>query len=186
VLGAEKGLESVETEKEERPGLKDRLHQIKTRPLLIIFLAVLFLDQLTKRYVLYVLDRGDVVPVVPGFFNIVLTFNPGAAFGLFGGLPDAMRHFVLGFTTLLAIIFVIYFLVYEYYHDFIGQTALIMILSGAAGNIVDRILIGEVVDFLDFYWGAYHWPAFNVADSAICIGVAIILVRRSASARKNK
>jgi len=185
-LEVQKNGESEEREGSQKPTVKEKISQIRKIPLFFVFLCVLLLDQLSKRYVLQVLDPGDIVPVIPGFFNIVLTFNPGAAFGIFGGLPETSRHIVLGLTTALALVFVIYFLIYEYYHDFIGQVALVLIMGGAAGNIVDRLLLGEVVDFLDFYFGNYHWPAFNVADSAICIGVAIIIFRRSATTRGNE
>jgi signal peptidase II len=143
-----------------------------------VFLLVLGLDQLTKQIIVSSLSRGDRIEVIPGFFNIVLTYNPGAAFGLFAGYPDGLRTIVLGIATTFAVGLVLYFLFFEYNRDPFGQAALIMILAGAAGNIIDRIRYGEVVDFLDFYLGAYHWPAFNVADSAICIGVAFIIFRR--------
>lgn len=145
-------------------------------------LAVAGLDQMSKRFVVRYIEEGQLIPVVDGFFNLTLSYNRGAAFGFLAGIEnDAIRMGVLWSATILAVIAVVYMFFREYSQDWIGQSALSLILGGALGNVVDRATMGEVVDFLDFYIGQYHWPAFNVADSAICVGVAILLVHRGTS-----
>jgi len=147
------------------------------RLLLAVVACIVGLDQLTKAMVLDSFTPGEIREVVPGFFNLTLHFNPGVAFGMFADLEDSLRVLVLTVTTVLALALVFYFLVTEYRYDRGGQFALALVLGGAMGNIIDRIRIGEVVDFLDFYIGTVHWPAFNVADSAICVGVTILIFR---------
>ncbi len=148
-----------------------------------VALAV-FLDQLTKYTVRINFERHEVLPVIDGFFNLILTYNPGAAFGLLANLPDGTRQLTLAVVTLLAVGLVLYFLFVDYRDDPYGQFALALILGGAIGNVIDRLTIGEVVDFLDFYWGEYHWPAFNLADSCICIGVALLIFHRKKESKE--
>lgn len=162
-----------------QPSFAARIRSVSWVTILVVAITIATLDQITKQIILANFYAGEVRPVIPGLFNLVLTYNPGAAFGIFGGIADGMRELVLVFTTLLALAAVFFFLVFDYYHDRFGQVALALVVGGAIGNVVDRFMHGAVVDFLDFYLGSYHWPAFNVADSAICIGVAIVLFRRS-------
>lgn len=143
----------------------------------LILLAVYVLDQITKWLALRMIGQLEVIPVIPEFFNLTLTFNPGIAFGLLGGMDAGVRYLLLASVTLIALGVIIYLYIGPFKRDFLARTALAMILGGALGNITDRILYGAVVDFLDFYISHYHWPAFNVADSAICIGVTILLFR---------
>jgi signal peptidase II len=143
---------------------------------ILVTLATAALDQLTKHLILLNFAPGEIMPVVPGFFNLTLTFNLGAAFGLWSGLPSGARELVLAATNLLALGVVIYFMRQPHYRTRLAQAALAGILGGAVGNIIDRFVHGSVVDFLDLYVGNAHWPAFNVADSAICVGVTILLV----------
>jgi signal peptidase II len=143
--------------------------------MLAIMGFVVWLDQYTKALVVARFERGEVLPVIPDFFNLILTYNRGAAFGLFSGLPEGMRQVVLGVTSFLALMLVLYFLVRDYKGILAAQIALAFVIGGAVGNLIDRMMLGEVVDFLDFYIGEYHWPAFNVADSAIFVGVALLL-----------
>jgi signal peptidase II len=143
----------------------------------IVSLLVIGLDQLTKLYILRTFSPGEVLAIIPNLFNLTLTFNPGAAFGLWGQVDDGWRQLILGVTTCIALGVVLYFLKQPAYRNKLAQTALASILGGAVGNIIDRTrLNGTVVDFLDFYWGTNHWPAFNVADSAICVGVFLLIV----------
>lgn len=139
------------------------------------FVSVVFLDQLSKFIIVSNLRRNEIIPIIPEFFNLTLTFNRGAAFGMMSGLPDGTRQIVLAITTLIALSAVLYFLMRDYHGELRAQICLAMIVGGAAGNIIDRVRLGEVIDFLDAYWGEYHWPAFNVADSAICIGVVLLI-----------
>ncbi len=143
----------------------------------LVTLLVVALDQASKRYILEHFQPGEIRPVIPELFNLTLTFNPGAAFGLWGTLSDGWRQGILASTTLLALGVVFYFLRQPSYRGAKTQAALAGILGGAIGNVIDRFCYnGTVVDFLDFYWGSSHWPAFNVADSAICIGVFILII----------
>ncbi|MBN8549844.1 MAG: lipoprotein signal peptidase [Deltaproteobacteria bacterium] len=143
--------------------------------------VVVVLDQLSKWLVLQNIARGEIIPVVPSFFNLTLTFNRGAAFGILAGVPDGTRQLLLGVTTLIALSAVLYFLRKDYRDQKLAQFSLALIFGGAVGNIIDRFRLGEVVDFLDVYWQNYHWPAFNVADSAICVGVCILILRGNKS-----
>lgn len=149
----------------------------------IVLLVVAIADQISKMVVISNIALGERIEVIPGFFNLTLTFNPGAAFGFLANIEnDMVRHLLLSVFTLLALSVVFYFLIFDYYKDRVAQASLAMILGGAIGNIIDRIRFGSVVDFLDFYVSSYHWPVFNIADSAICVGVAILAFRRPARA----
>lgn len=145
--------------------------------LLTVILSVFALDQATKFLVLEELDEAIAREVIPNFFNLTLVFNRGAAFGMFSALPDSFRKIVLLIVSLIAVGVVIVLLVRDARGDAWSQFALALILGGAAGNAVDRVRFDAVVDFLDFYVTDYHWPAFNIADSAISLGVMILLLR---------
>lgn len=144
----------------------------------VIVVAVMALDQLSKALVLINIRNGESIPVIPGLFDLTLTYNRGAAFGFLAGVEDGLRHVLLALTTCLALGAVLYFLIKDYSKDPLAQGALAMIVGGAFGNIIDRFRLGAVVDFLDVFYGTYHWPAFNLADSFICVGVAVLLFRR--------
>lgn len=154
--------------------------------IVLLILSVVGLDQLTKAVVVIWLDEGEIWPIITGAFNMTLTYNKGAAFGFLASIDDdTVRVTLLWSATAVAVAAVIFMFLYEYGKDKLGQAALAMVLGGAAGNMIDRLVIGKVVDFLDFYFGTYHWPAFNVADSAICIGVGILLLHKSKVKNKN-
>ncbi|MGF1560738.1 MAG: signal peptidase II [Geminicoccaceae bacterium] len=137
---------------------------------LAVALVVIALDQLSKQLILSGLEHTI---AVTGFFNLVLVFNPGASFGLFAGHPDYAR---IGFTAiaLLAAIALVIWLARA--RERWLAWPLGAILGGALGNTIDRVRFGAVVDFLDFHVAGYHWPAFNVADSAICVGAFALIV----------
>lgn len=143
----------------------------------LIFLIVVVLDQYTKYLAELHLVAGHSIKVIPGVFQLTLVYNPGAAFGMFGELPDVYRRIVLWVVSVIGVGVVVYFLAREMKNDKSAAIPLAAILGGAAGNIIDRFRYDSVVDFLDFYWKDTHWPAFNVADMAISIGVAIIMLR---------
>lgn len=147
------------------------------RGALIVCVLLLVLDQVTKYVAEQYLLLGEPRPVIDGFFNFTLVYNPGAAFGMFGDLPDPWRRITLGAVSLLALLVVIRFMYKEARDDVVSQYALVAILSGAIGNIIDRVRFDAVIDFLDFYIGEHHWPAFNVADSAISVGVCVLMFR---------
>lgn len=135
--------------------------------------VVLILDQITKIAVTKSLELYDVVPVVK-FFNIVLVHNYGAAFGFLSSAGGWQRWFftmiALGVSILLP--YMLYHLEKRHTRQAVAYA---LILGGALGNVYDRITYGYVVDFIDWYVGEWHWPAFNIADSAICIAVAILI-----------
>ena len=152
-----------------------------------VLLIVLVLDQISKILIVSNIEFATQIPVIDKFFNLTLAYNKGAAFGIFADIKnDLLRHFLLGSATSIAIFTLLYLLINEFKNDKISQIAVGLILGGALGNITDRIRIGHVVDFLDFYYGGYHWPAFNVADSAICIGVFLLVIKRSSSVNNSQ
>jgi signal peptidase II len=145
----------------------------------IVSAVIVLFDQISKIMILENLQDGEIVPVVDGFFNLTLTYNPGIAFGLFATMDPFLRSILLSVTIALALIIVVVLLLKEYRQDRLAHIALALVVGGAVGNIIDRLRIGSVVDFLDFYLGTYHWPAFNVADSAICVAVIFLLFRQT-------
>jgi len=144
-------------------------------PALIASLVVL-LDQLTKWWVLSAFELYESVPVIPGFFDLTFVTNTGAAFGMLAGEHNPWRQpFFIGMTLVAIAVLCMAFRQYRH-QSALYVTAIGMIGGGALGNLVDRLRFGHVVDFLDFYLKGHHWPAFNVADSSISIGVALFLL----------
>jgi signal peptidase II len=140
-----------------------------------IAILVLFLDRLAKRAVASNIALHDSVVVIPGFFRLTHVQNTGAAFGLFADSPVQWKVGALVAFSILALV-VVSALLWKNGHALsITTIGLSLILGGAMGNLWDRIMSGRVVDFLDFYVGSYHWPAFNVADSAIVVGAALLI-----------
>lgn len=137
-----------------------------------IALIVLILDLASKYWVESALEFGQSIPLT-GFFNLVLTYNPGAAFSFLSEQSGWQRWFLSGIAGSAALLIV--YLLNKYKHEKLFCLSLSLILGGAVGNLYDRITLGHVVDFLDFYIGDYHWPAFNIADSAIFIGAALMI-----------
>lgn len=137
--------------------------------------GILALDQLTKRAVADWLPHGGSYPVVDGFFNLVHARNTGIAFSLFADSAPWVRNFALPAASLAAVALILTMVLRSGQSGFLTRSALSMILAGAAGNLADRWTQGYVTDFLDFYVGNLHWPSFNVADSAITVGVALML-----------
>jgi signal peptidase II len=146
---------------------------------LAIFLPILALglplDQLTKVLVQLKLPLGSQVPLIPGLLNLAHVHNKGAAFGLLSGLSAefAWLFFVATAGLVLGVLgYLLWRLPDDHWPAALGYS---LILTGALGNLIDRVRLGEVVDFIDVYWGRYHWPAFNVADSLVCVGTAILV-----------
>lgn len=142
--------------------------------LLVVCGWVLFVDQWTKVAVQQRLHLYQRVPVIEGFFNLTHVRNTGGAFGILSGRKGAAGgYFFLGFT--FAAIGVIVFLYVKLKDgDRHLALALSLVLSGAMGNLIDRLRNGEVIDFLEFYVSSFRWPAFNIADSAICLGIGLM------------
>ena len=113
--------------------------------------------------------------VIPGFFDLTYVRNPGAAFGFLAQASPALRSFFFSAVAVIAVFLILYFIIRHKEGTLLQTTALSLISGGALGNLLDRVRFGEVVDFLDFYVGSYHWPAFNVADSAISVGACLLL-----------
>jgi signal peptidase II len=137
--------------------------------------CVIILDQVTKLIIIKTLPLYDKITVIPGVFDIVHYLNPGGAFGLLAGVSSNFRHLFFIVVAILALGLVFYF--YRstpVTHRFLS-VAFSMIFGGAVGNLIDRFRFGRVVDFLDFYVKNWHWPAFNVADSAITVGIGIFI-----------
>ncbi|MGD8962476.1 MAG: signal peptidase II [Desulfobacterales bacterium] len=137
--------------------------------------AIIFLDQATKEIVLRSIPLNATLPVIDGFFNLTHIHNPGGAFGLMANLSPVMRSIIFLFISSLAVGLIFYFYKKTPEHYAWLSAAFALIFGGAIGNLIDRIRFGRVVDFLDFYLGNLHWPTFNVADSAISIGIGIFL-----------
>jgi signal peptidase II len=136
---------------------------------------IVVFDRVTKVIVDRVMPLHHSIPIIDGLFNLTYVRNTGAAFGIFAGSHEAFRLPFLILVSILALGFV-FVMLKRLPEEQTGLiTALAFIVGGAVGNLVDRILYGEVIDFLDIYWSHYHWPAFNIADSFITIGVVITL-----------
>lgn len=148
---------------------------MNTRSFYAIAITIIALDQLSKFTVQHTLHLGQIIPVIPSLFNLTYVLNPGAAFGFLADAAAAIRNPFFITISVLAVIFILY---YRWRHPMMGllpSLGLACILGGAIGNLIDRLRVGMVVDFLDVYYGSYHWPAFNLADSAITIGVTLMV-----------
>ena len=140
---------------------------------LILAFVVLVLDIATKRWVESVLFHGQQIPLT-GFFNLVLTYNAGAAFSFLSDASGWQRWFFSAIAAGASALII--YLLRKHAAEKMFCIALSLILGGALGNLWDRITLGHVVDFLDFYISNYHWPAFNVADSAIFLGAMLLIL----------
>lgn len=139
---------------------------------LTLGLIIVLLDQLTKLWVRSALVcGGEPHPVIPGFFNLVFVRNPGAAWGMFGG----QQVFLIALSFIILILLII-FRKRVLNPTFDHRVAFGLMIGGILGNLIDRIRVGWVTDFLDFEFGTYHFPSFNVADSAICVAVGLYML----------
>jgi signal peptidase II len=140
-----------------------------------IIAAVVILDRITKLYIRAYVSPMELFPVIPGFFNIVHTENPGAAFGFMADLDFPWRRALLVAVSVV-VMAIIGSLLFRVKSNSILQTGLALVLGGALGNAWDRLTRGMVTDFLQFFFGTYEFPSFNLADSAITIGAALLLI----------
>ena len=131
------------------------------------------LDQLTKALVRQNIALGTSIEVTP-FFNLCHVRNTGAAFSFLGDAGGWQVYFFAGFALIVSAVVVK--MLYSYSRDFWLPVFLSAVLAGALGNLIDRVVLGNVVDFLDFHLAAHHWPAFNVADMCICLGAFGVIV----------
>lgn len=142
----------------------------------LIIILVVACDQLTKLWIVAKFGLFESQEVIPGLFSLTHLLNRGAAFGFLNGDYGAWRHaFFIG-VALVAMAMMVGLLRQLQKEGRRFVVAIALIFGGAAGNLIDRLRRGAVVDFLDFYWHGHHWPAFNVADSAITIGVGLFLI----------
>jgi signal peptidase II len=139
-----------------------------------IISIVMLLDQITKYIVETRIRLHDVIAVVPGFFNLTHVRNRGAAFGILADLPASWRSAFFITITVAAVAAIIALI--RKTQERVLVTAFSLIAGGAVGNVIDRIRYGEVVDFIQWYVKSYYWPSFNVADSAISIGVGLLAI----------
>ena len=142
--------------------------------ILSICCLIVAADQVTKFLVRAHMQPGDLVPVVPNFFNISHVTNTGAAWGILSGFSNVL--IVLSIVVLVLLVgFRRHFLTDTLMH----RAATWLMIGGIVGNLIDRVRLGYVVDFVDLYWGRRHFPSFNVADAAICVGVGIYILSQS-------
>jgi len=150
---------------------------------LTIGLAVFAADQATKVVVRHRLDVRQSIPLVDGFLNIVHARNPGAAFSFLAEAPSWFRAPFFVIVTITAIVVLLYVIARLPSEDRLMRIALGAVLGGALGNLFDRLVYGEVTDFIDVHWHAHHWPAFNVADSSISVAVVAVVLQSMFFAR---
>lgn len=142
----------------------------------LVSAGVLLLDQVTKRLVTASMPLHSSVEVIPNLFHLTLVTNRGALFGLLHDLPDPYRSSLFTLVPLLAIGLIVFFQMRTTLQDTLAHAGLALILGGAFGNLIDRLWLGHVIDFLDVFVGDHHWPAFNAADSSICVGVSLLIL----------
>ena len=141
---------------------------------LSLSLVIIIADQISKTVIVNWLDLYETVPVLP-FFNLTLAHNSGAAFSFLAGAGGWQRWFFVVLAAVISVVLIIWM-------RRLAETAkleaisLALIIGGAIGNVIDRLIYGYVIDFLDVYAGSYHWPAFNLADSAICVGAVLLII----------
>jgi signal peptidase II len=150
---------------------------MKTVKTWVIILLLALLDQASKMIVVRLIPFQESIVVVPRFFNLTHLYNTGAAFGM---LHDSNLLFILVST----VAFVSLVLMRRHFEGALMHWGWMLLLSGIIGNVTDRLRLGHVVDFLDFQFGSYHWPSFNVADSCICIAAGLFLITSFSSAPK--
>jgi signal peptidase II len=153
--------------------------------LLLVTLPLILIDQLTKWLIQTHIPYGGMVPIIPGFFSLVYVSNTGAAFSIFQG-----NNFFFIALALVALVVVLFWLIRDQFNpnpdqrlSAIAKIAFSLFAAGITGNLLDRLLKGSVVDFLDFYIQRYAWPSFNVADSCICVAAGLLVL---VSLRKSK
>jgi len=152
------------------------------RNLSIICLVILIIDQATKLYVDTNFRLHESVPVIRGLFHLTYVRNKGAAFGIFADTAVRIPFFIT--VSIIAMLGILWYVKRIRDDQKMVFFSLSLIFSGAFGNLIDRIRYGEVIDFLDVFWRNHHWPAFNVADSAITVGVTLLFIEMWSEDRK--
>lgn len=152
-------------------------------PWLLLSMTLVALDQLSKQWILQIYQLGDWTPVT-GFFNLVRAHNTGAAFSFLASAGGWQRWLFTGIGAVATVLIVWQLRSHRGHKLF--SLALSCILGGAIGNVLDRLMHGYVVDFLDFYWGNSHFPAFNLADVAISVGAVLLILHEILVARRSR
>ena len=155
----------------------------KLLPWLSLAFVIVLLDQASKIAAERAFAQGEVLPIT-SFFNLVLAYNKGAAFSFLADAGGWQKHFLTA-VGIGASLFILY-LLSRHGTQKLFALALSLILGGAIGNVIDRVLYGHVIDFLDFHYAGWHWPAFNVADSAIVCGAGLLILDELLRVRKAK
>ncbi len=158
--------------------------KLKYLILLTVSVLVIGIDQASKLYINKVMELHSSITVVQNFFNITYMRNKGAAFSFLSNFSYRIPFFIL--VSLIAITVIVSVLYKLRPDQKFAAVSLSLILSGALGNLIDRVRLGEVIDFLDAHWYEHHWPAFNVADSAICVGVFLLAIDMFLEERRQK
>jgi signal peptidase II len=154
---------------------------VKYRLLVLTAAAIVLLDQMTKAWIQKTMLLHQSIPVIPNLFNLTYIRNPGAAFGLFASGGGSLRSAFFIAVSVIALVVLSLLYTKAPRETWLLRFSLSLVMGGAIGNLIDRIRLGEVVDFLDFYLGSYHWPAFNVADSCITIGIGLLILHTMVS-----
>ena len=142
----------------------------------VVSLAVLLFDQWTKGIVTRAFEVHQSQTVIGGLFDLTYVRNSGAAFGLFASVDSSVKAIILNSVAVLVFVVVSVYALRSSHKSVRLQMGFALILGGAVGNLLDRVRFGYVVDFLDFSISGHHWPAFNIADSAICVGVGLLFL----------
>ncbi len=158
------------------PAPDQRSRKVQRLIYALIAAAIIVADQTTKALVVKLIPEQVVIPVIPGFFNLLHTENSGIAFSLLADWSSSWKMVVLIGVSAALLVTVLGLVWKTSEVKWTGGIGLALILGGALSNLADRIRYGQVVDFLDFYYRSYHWPAFNVADSAIVIGAGLLVI----------
>jgi signal peptidase II len=142
---------------------------------LVLSVLVIAADQATKALAQMHLEYRVPVELAP-FLNLALTYNPGAAFSILGDAGGWQRWFLIGIGAVVSAGLIVWLLRLPAAEGRWLRLALALVVGGALGNVWDRVQLGMVVDFIDLHWGGWHWPAFNVADSALTVGAVVLVV----------
>lgn len=153
-----------------------RKRGLSWRWLVLIIAVVLLADQASKHAIERYTSGGYLQVIIPGVLNLMQTHNPGVAFSMFADAHSPVVRFFLVFFSLAVIVFLFWLLAAERAGGRLGQIGMALILGGAVGNVLDRLTQKGVTDFIDLHIGPYHWPTFNVADSAIVVGALLVLM----------
>lgn len=152
-----------------------KVKRIQLLPILII-LSVFFFHWWARTTISQTVNLHETLTVISGFFSITHIRNPGAAFGIFSNLDSSFRLPLLLGTSFVALLLIGYLIIKGRRNHWTIKVGLSLLAGGALGNLCERLIYGEVVDYLDFYLGSYHWPAFNLADVFICFGIGFFIL----------